>query len=167
MGLPTTSSIDLTTFLKKTSSSTGLNFGIAHHSLAFRSLGLNSLKVSFVLSHLLISRPTESFALESFLIKKCHESTHLAMKVSIRDADFQELKDLILYDLLDRHSGISSHPSQISHPLPPLDPLQSVDVRSTRFSRSSFVILSWTYSPSNDKKTLGSLLSGPRLLTAQ
>ncbi|EGG11197.1 uncharacterized protein MELLADRAFT_92333 [Melampsora larici-populina 98AG31] len=32
------------------------------------------------LCHLLISRPTESFALESFLIKKCHDSTHLAMK---------------------------------------------------------------------------------------
>ncbi|KAH9812061.1 hypothetical protein DFH28DRAFT_1130305 [Melampsora americana] len=32
------------------------------------------------LCHLLISRPTESFALESFLIKKCQDSTHLAMK---------------------------------------------------------------------------------------
>ncbi|KAA1118106.1 Phosphatidylinositol 4-kinase pik1alpha (PI4-kinase)(PtdIns-4-kinase) [Puccinia graminis f. sp. tritici] len=32
------------------------------------------------LCHLLISRPTQSFALESFIIKKSQQSTHLAMK---------------------------------------------------------------------------------------
>jgi phosphatidylinositol 4-kinase len=34
-------------------------------------------------SHLLITRPTQSNALESFVISRCEESTHSAMLVSL------------------------------------------------------------------------------------
>ena len=37
--------------------------------------------VSFHLSHLLITRTTESAALETFILQRCEESTHVAVRV--------------------------------------------------------------------------------------